>query len=147
MRCVSCAVAVARRGGVGSILAPRGDQRLCRGQQRVHVEAEKRSDGWGWPLGGGTPAGWDVTRRRREDSTGLQPGLKPDGRFGGVGVGGMGRHRSVTFAKGILGTPVLHGAHRRGKERRNEAAIDTAWRGGERTDGPIATPETSGGEF
>lgn len=32
-------------------------------------------------------------------------------------------------------------------ESRNEAAIDTAWRGGERTDGPIATPETSGGEF
>lgn len=103
--------------------------------------------GDGLSEGAHLPGGTSYTWRRREDSTGLQPGLKPDGRFGGVGVWGMGRHRSVTFAKGILGTPVLHGAHRRGKERRNEAAIDTAWRGGERTDGPIATPETSGGEF
>lgn len=77
MRCVSCAVAVARRGGVGSILAPRGDERLCRGQQRVHVEAEKRSDGWGWPLGGGTPARWDFIH---PEETGGQhrPAARPE---------------------------------------------------------------------
>lgn len=90
---------------MGRTPAQSGDERLCGGQQRIHVKGEKRSDGWdSFSEGAHLPAGTSYTQRTREDIAGLEPGLKPDGCYGGVGGGDT----SVRLEQGNSGRNARH---------------------------------------